>query len=84
MPEQLSDDEIRLVRTMMAQAVLKDAADDRAFADLMIEVRHFREDIGNRVTRLERFSYLILGGVGMLVTGLPAAAYLVNLLDTSP
>jgi len=34
------------------------------------------------VSRLERFQWFTLGGIAMIVTGLPAAAFLVKVVTT--
>lgn len=79
--DQLSDEEIRLLRTMLATAVLKDQADERALRDLMYEVRKFRDTADARLARLEKFMWAVGGGAIAFITGMPSAVFIVNLVQ---
>lgn len=85
----LSDAEEQKVREMIHQESLKESATLAAINGLRDEVRGLKEmlvsELGtlkDRVSRLERFQWATIGGIAMIVTGLPAAAFLVKLVSS--
>lgn len=84
----LTVEEIRTVRAMIVTAELRAQSVTDGLAGLRASIEAYRSEdresnrrIYARIDRLERFQWVLIGGLVMLVTGLPAAAWLVNLLS---
>jgi len=85
----LSEQEEQGVRKLLHQESLKESATlaaihavEAALNDLKAVVTTELQAVKDRVSRLERFQWFTLGGIAMIVTGLPAAAFLVKVVTT--
>lgn len=83
----MTDAEEQKVREIIAQEALKESATLTAIDGIKHELSGLKDllvselgSIKDRVSRLERFQWGIIGGLVMVVTGLPAAAFLVKLV----
>lgn len=83
----LTDAEEQKVREIIHQEALKADATLHAIDGIKHELGGLKDllvtelgSIKDRVSRLERFQWGIIGGLVMVVTGLPAAAFLVKLV----
>lgn len=77
------------VRDIIAQEALKESATLHAIDGLKDELKSLKDllvtelgSLKDRVSRLERFQWATIGGIVMIVTGLPAAAFLVKLVGS--
>ena len=82
---ELTSDEIVLVRRMLNQESLKDEKITTALTLLTAELSTLRGEwqstqssMNNRITKVERMMWIVVGAIGALVTGLPTIDYLVT------
>ena len=82
---ELSETEVALVRSYLAQRDLIVQGMDRQFEEVKATLHEImrRQDLTNgRLTAVERWVNRLVGAVAMFTVGLPAVAFVVQLVST--